>query len=134
MTCPTDASDCLDLVYVVKGKLTTSISVLGPGHPIAIWGPLGNGFSPTAVEHLVMVAGGIGQTPFLCLAKEALGKQSFGDGGSRAQGYAGRVSFCYGVRSAEYLAGVEQFAASGCEIHIATEDGSQGPPGESRMC
>ena len=38
-----------------------------PGDSLEIWGPLGNGFSPTPTEHLVMVAGGIGQTPFLAL-------------------------------------------------------------------
>ncbi len=123
-----DGSGWIDLVYVVKGKLTTSISPLGSGAPIAIWGPLGNGFPPTQTDHLIMVAGGIGQTPFLSLAKEALKKQSFGESGLRESGYARRVSFCYGVRSAEYLAGVQQFVATGCAVHIATEDGSQGKP------
>ena len=36
-------------------------------------------FRPTPAEHLVMVAGGIGQTPFLALAKEYLGLQGYGD-------------------------------------------------------
>ena len=35
--------------------------------------PLGNGFSDHPTEHLVMVAGGIGQTPFLALGREFLG-------------------------------------------------------------
>lgn len=111
---------CLDLVYIVKGKLTSSLIKLKVGQELALWGPLGNGFPPTACEHLIMVAGGIGQTPFLTLAKEALGQQNFG----RESGYAGRVSFCYGVRSSNYLAGVEQFEAAGCELHIASEDGT----------
>ena len=105
----------IDLVYLVKGKLTTSIAKLDPGAELAVWGPLGNGFAPRPCEHLVMVAGGIGQTPFLTLAREALGKQSYGVD-SRTNAYAKRVSFCYGVRSAEYLAGLEQFQESGCEV------------------
>ncbi len=123
-----DERGWLDLVYVVKGKLTTRLAVLGPGDPIAVWGPLGNGFAPTAVEHLVMVAGGIGQTPFLTLAKEALGSQAFGSSSERTGGYADRVSLCYGARTADYLAGVEQFRAAGIDVRLATEDGSLGPP------
>ncbi len=113
----------IDLVYLVKGKLTTSLAKLKSGDPLAVWGPLGNGFPAEPTDHLIMVAGGIGQTPFLTLAREALGRQSFG----RSSGYAHSVSFCYGVRSAKYLAGVEQFEEAGCDVQIATEDGSHGP-------
>ena len=116
----------LDLVYVVKGKLTTSVSKLGPGDEVAIWGPLGNGFPTNPCDHLIMVAGGIGQTPFLTLAKEALGRQDFG----RETQYANRVSFCYGVRNASYVAGLKHFEEAGCEIHLASEDGSL-PGGKS---
>lgn len=122
-----DGAGWIDVVYLVKGKLTTSISALSAGDRIAIWGPLGNGFPDDPVDHLVMVAGGIGQTPFLTLAREALGRQQFGSSSRRAA-YAQRVSFCYGVRSACCLAGVKQFQDAGCDVHIATEDGSQGKP------
>lgn len=115
----------LDLVYVVKGKLTSQLQHLTAGASIAIWGPLGNGFSVEPVDHLVLVAGGIGQTPFLAVAREALGKQEFSP--TRPTGYARKVTFCYGVRSREYLAGEADFEATGCELIIATEDGSLGP-------
>ncbi len=127
----------LELVYLVKGKLTSSISHLGVGDAIALWGPLGNGFPAVPVQHLVMVAGGIGQTPFLALAKEALGRQAFGQPTSRlvenglqrpvASAWVERVSLCYGVRSADYFAGVDQFRAAGVDVLLATEDGSIGP-------
>lgn len=117
----------MDLVYVVKGKLTSSVAHLRTGDPIAVWGPLGNGFPPTPVHHLVMVAGGIGQTPFLALAKEALGQQQFSHPERRPQGYARRVSLCYGTRGSEYLAGVPAFESAGVDVAIATEDGSIGP-------
>lgn len=120
-------SGWVDVVYLVKGKLTSSLAKLVAGDEVALWGPLGNGFPARPVDHLVMVAGGIGQTPFLTLAREALGIQSFGEQGTRQSGYAQKVSFCYGVRSAEYFAGIEQFESSGCELHLATEDGSLGP-------
>ena len=119
----------IDLVYLVKGKLTTSVSLLKPGNQVAVWGPLGNGFPPARAEHLIMVAGGIGQTPFLTLAREALGHQQFGSP-QRTCGYAQQVTFCYGVRSAAYLAGLPDFEQAGCDIRIATEDGSR-PDGPS---
>lgn len=117
----------VDLVYLVKGKFTTRLAELRAGELVDLCGPLGNGFSTTAVDHLIMVAGGIGQTPFLALAREALGLERFGHP-ARPSHYAHRVSFCYGVRSADYLAEVERFEESGIEVHIATEDGSIGPP------
>ncbi len=123
-----DGSGWIDVVYLVKGKLTSSLVTLASGSPLAVWGPLGNGFSVPQSEHLVMVAGGVGQTPFLALAREALQSQRFGLDGHRELANCQRVSLCYGVRSAEFLAGVEQFREAGAEVHIATEDGSIGPP------
>jgi dihydroorotate dehydrogenase electron transfer subunit len=116
----------IEVVYLVKGKLTTRLALLPPGADIAIWGPLGNGFSTAPVDQLIMVAGGIGQTPFLSLAREALGRQSFGSA-SRVGQYAQRVHFCYGVRSRDYLSGVTDFENLGIELSIATDDGSVGP-------
>jgi dihydroorotate dehydrogenase electron transfer subunit len=36
---------------------------------------------------------------------------------------------CYGVRSQEYLAGVEEFQAEGIDVRISTDDGSCGHHG-----
>ena len=115
----------IEVVYLVKGKLTTELAKLHPGTEIAIWGPLGNAFSTEPVQELLLVAGGIGQTPFLSLAREALGRQSFGIAGRR-DGYAARVHFCYGVRGREYLAGIADFESLGVGLSITTDDGSWG--------
>ncbi len=123
-----DNSGWLDVVYIVKGKLTSSLVALSAGAPLAVWGPLGNGFPVPQADHLVMVAGGVGQTPFLALAKESLGRQRFGMDGERPRSACPRVTLCYGARSADYLAGVEQFRDVGVEVLVATEDGSIGPP------
>lgn len=122
------APETIDLVYLSKGKFTTRLARMVPGELLDVCGPLGNGFSTAPVDHLIMVAGGIGQTPFLALAREALGLQQFGSP-VRPSGYARRVTFCYGVRSAEYLAAVELFEEAGVEVRISTEDGSIGAPG-----
>ena len=118
----------IDIVYLVKGKLTTRLANKRVGDAIAVWGPLGNGFSTTPVQQLVMVAGGIGQTPFLSLAREALGLKCFGSNSARKNGYAEKVHFCYGARSKVYLTGVSDFEAIGVGVSFATDDGSLGPP------
>ncbi len=118
----------LDIVYLCVGKMTRRLATIKPGAKLEIWGPLGNGFPPDKTAHLLMVAGGIGQTPFLALAQEYLGLRRFGDP-SRQVPRAKKVTLCYGVRSAEYLAGVADFERLGVEVRLSTEDGSQGHRG-----
>lgn len=115
----------IDVVYLVKGKLTTQMQRCRAGDEVEIWGPLGNGFSPTPVEHLIMVAGGIGQTPFLALGAEFLGRKTYGLP-TRNVPAARRVTLCYGARRASMLAGVDDFRQAGFDVRIATDDGSQG--------
>jgi dihydroorotate dehydrogenase electron transfer subunit len=127
-TTGTGAREEVEVVYLVSGKMTTRLAQLLPGQEISVWGPLGNGFAPADVDHLIMVAGGIGQTPFLALAKEHLGLQRYGDS-SRPACRAGRVTLCYGARSADLLAGIPDFERVGVEVHASTEDGSAGQKG-----
>jgi dihydroorotate dehydrogenase electron transfer subunit len=115
----------IDLVYLVLGKMTRRLARLLPGQELEVWGPLGNGFPPQQTEHLVMVAGGIGQTPFPALAREHLGGRKYGDPPRRVKP-VGRVTLCYGARSAEYLAGVEDFARLGVDVRVSTDDGTAG--------
>lgn len=122
------APNAVDVVYLVKGRLTSRLKDYLPGQTLDVWGPLGNGFPPQATDHLVMVAGGIGQTPFLALAAEHLGRRRYGDP-FREVPRVSRVTFCYGVRSAAYLAGIEDFERLGVEVQIATDDGSRGRRG-----
>lgn len=118
----------LDVVYLVVGKMTGLLSQCQPGDPLEVWGPLGNGFSPQPVEHLIMVAGGIGQTPFLALGREILGQRQFGSP-PRAVEPAQHVTLCYGVRSADYLAGADDFYAAGIDLRVSSDDGSIGERG-----
>jgi len=148
--------ESVDVVYLVKGKLTSRLWQMQPGQRLDVWGPLGNGFCaevgarsqepgarnqithhspltthsypPVPTEHLIMVAGGIGQTPFLALAQEALHKKRYGDP-PRDVPRALHVTFCYGARTADYLAGVEDFQRLGIDVRLATDDGSRGHHG-----
>lgn len=120
-----DIAEGIEVVYLVKGKFTRRLRGLGPGLQLDIWGPLGNGFAVQAVDHLILVAGGIGQTPFVAVAQEALGLRQYGSPPRQAPKIP-RVTLCFGARSADQLAGVEDFQRLGVDVQVATEDGSRG--------
>jgi dihydroorotate dehydrogenase electron transfer subunit len=123
-----DAAGTLDLIYHVKGKFTTRLAQCLPGQWVNVWGPLGNGFPPLTCTHLVLVAGGVGHTPLFTLAKEQLGRQSFGRP-PRNPRPARRITFCFGTQSSDLMAGVDDFRALGIDVRLATEDGSAGHHG-----
>jgi dihydroorotate dehydrogenase electron transfer subunit len=113
----------VDVVYLVVGKMTGRMAALRPGDAAEAWGPLGNGFLDVGeVEHVALVAGGIGQTPFLAEARALLGGRGYG--GRPARRNAERVSLYYGVRTAALAAGVDDFRAAGAEVHLASDDGT----------
>jgi dihydroorotate dehydrogenase electron transfer subunit len=115
----------LDVVYLIVGKMTGLLAQVRAGEPVDVWGPLGNGFPDlSGSEHIVCVAGGIGQTPFLAYVRQVLGNRGYGGDGPRQQ--AKRVSLYYGVRTAALAACVDDFHAAGCEVRSASDDGSLG--------
>ncbi len=119
----------VDFGYVVIGKLTTLMTGWRPGEEVEIWGPLGNGFPLAPAGHLMMIAGGIGQTPFLAVARESLGLRTYGSPARQVAQPLSKVSLCYGVRSSDYLAGLADFEMNGLDVQIATDDGSAGHRG-----
>ncbi len=119
----------LDFGYVVVGKMTKLFESLVPGDEVELWGPLGNGFPVPPSGHLVIVAGGIGQTPFLAVIREALRRRVYGQPPRELAHVPSRITLCYGVRSAEYLAGADEFRREGIDVRIATDDGSVGHHG-----
>lgn len=124
----TGSTDGLDLIYHVKGKFTRRLSRQQPGQMLDVWGPLGNGFPVLTCSHLILVAGGVGQTPLLTLAKEHLGHCRYGQP-SRFVPRVARVTLCYGAQSRDLLAGVNDFEAQGVAVKLATDDGSAGHHG-----
>jgi len=116
---------CADFIYAVHGRFTTALTEIPVGHDLVVWGPLGNGFAPPAVDHLVLVAGGIGQTALLALGRERLGGAAYGVPPRRVP-RAARVTCCWGARHAGLFGGIDDFSAAGIEVHQATLDGSAG--------
>jgi dihydroorotate dehydrogenase electron transfer subunit len=119
----------VDFGYLVIGKLTGLMASWSRGDRCDVWGPLGNGFPIPTARRLCMVAGGIGQTPFLAVAREATGARVYGSPSRSISQPPDSIELCYGVRSKEYLAGVELFRETGIDVRLATDDGSAGHSG-----
>jgi dihydroorotate dehydrogenase electron transfer subunit len=101
-----------EFVYLVVGKMTTRLAETRQNDSLEIWGPLGNGFKMDDGRHHILVAGGIGQTPFLMLAE----KQP-------------NSTLLYGARTEERIACMEDFEQLGVDVRLATDDGSRGHHG-----
>jgi len=107
-----------DFVYAVAGKFTTAATHLQAGDRLMVWGPLGNGFDLPEADHLLLVAGGIGQTALLMLGRAWL-----------AAAPSRRASFCWGARNAKLFGHAEDFRTAGMAVELATLDGSAGVRG-----
>lgn len=135
----------IDVIFIKKGKFTTAVAEAGRGAALDVWGPLGNGFSTAPTETLLIAVGGVGQTPMLALAAEALGRRSFGRPESaqrngsaqkhrsgqrgRPSGYASQAIMVYGARSGDLLACTDAFRGGGIDLRLCTDDGSAGERG-----
>lgn len=123
----------VDVVYMVMGKMTSRLAEYQPGQLLDVWGPLGNGFDMGGFDvgetnRLIMVAGGIGQTPFLALGNQHLGRRQYGESTIDAANIP-NVTMLYGVRSADLVAGESDFRSAGIDLRIASDDGSVGHRG-----
>lgn len=105
----------LEVVYLVVGKMTTKLTRIRAGEPLEIWGPLGNGFDVSGVERLIMVAGGIGQTPFFMLAERF-----------QAEHGPNSTALLFGARTRSRFSCVEDFERANIPVFLATDDGSLG--------
>jgi len=115
----------IDIVYLVVGKMTTLLASLRAGEILRVVGPLGNGFPSSGLTPTVnAVAGGIGQTPFYAWARQLLGLEGYG--GDDPIRLVDRVNLWYGVRSGAFAACLDEFRATGLNLHLATDDGSMG--------
>jgi len=103
-------SDPLSLTVCDVGPVSHALCQLSKGERVWVRGPLGKGFALSGEVH-ILVGGGYGAAPLSFLAKQA-----------RALNH--KVVVCLGAKIKADLLMVEQFEGMGCEVLLATEDGS----------
>ena len=102
------------ILYRVVGEGTRLLSEMASGVRLDVLGPLGNGFDlAMAGGRPLLVAGGVGVPPLFRLAEALTHKEI-------------KTTVIIGGRSKDDLLSVGEFKRLGTEIHIATEDGSEG--------
>ncbi|MBV8245694.1 MAG: dihydroorotate dehydrogenase electron transfer subunit, partial [Candidatus Eremiobacteraeota bacterium] len=104
----------VSLMLVICGPRTRELSELQPGASLDVLAPLGNGFDlETELNDVAIVAGGVGIASVL-LAARALRRRNV------------RVRLYYGARTKAALVDADRFEREGCELRLATDDGSAG--------
>ena len=107
----------LTIVYKVVGHGTEQMSKMVPGKQLDILTGLGNGYDMTLCgDKPVLLGGGVGVPPMYGLAKCL-----------RAKGI--EVSVILGFNTQSEIFYEEEFKALGCDVTVATADGSYGVKG-----
>ncbi|MFA5156508.1 MAG: dihydroorotate dehydrogenase electron transfer subunit [Candidatus Omnitrophota bacterium] len=119
---PGQKKNIVELLYEVVGRGTGLLSRKKPGESIDIIGPLGNGFDygPAYGRYRpqVLVAGGMGVAPLTFLAEKLTeGKR---------QKAKGKIIVLLGAKTKDQILCEKEFKKIGCEVRIATDDGSRG--------
>ncbi len=115
-----DSSGGAELLFLLEdiGPGTHRLGQLGTGDPLMLLGPLGVGFRlPAMNTRPLLVGGGIGVAPLLCLHDELL------DGG------VGATEVMLGFRGADHARAAELFEDGAGALTLMTDDGSAGRRG-----
>ena len=114
--CDYDA-ETLTIVYKVVGKGTEAMSKMAPGAKLDILTGLGNGYDLTLSGNKpVLLGGGVGVPPMYNLAKKLM------DEGKK-------VTVILGFNTKSEIFYEEEFKKIGCDVIVATADGSYGVKG-----
>jgi len=109
----------VEILIKGAGKATRLFEHTLAGAALHVLGPLGSSFPAPSAERVDwLIAGGVGLAPLLMHAARA-----------RAAGTAERITMFYGGRTETDLVLLDDIAATGCDIVLATEDGSCGHAG-----
>jgi len=108
-------NDPIRITVADVGPFSHALNQLQCGERLWLRGPLGNGFTPRGHSHLLL-GGGYGAAPLFFLAKSLCAQDD-------------QVGVCLGTRSCADLLLVEEFESLGCDVWLATEDGSAGKQG-----
>jgi dihydroorotate dehydrogenase electron transfer subunit len=106
-----------EILYKVVGKGTQALAQVQEGQILKLLGPLGMGFGKIpSGKNIVGIAGGYGIAPFWELAAQLRNQSK-------------KLKLFYGARSAKDLIYLEQLKSLGVDLHLATEDGTEGHKG-----
>ncbi len=109
--------DVLTLIYKVVGKGTEQMKKMKAGEEVDILTGLGNGYNMTkAGDHVLLVGGGVGVPPMYMLARLL-----------REEGK--KVTVILGFNTKNEIFYEEDFKELGCDVRVATADGSYGIKG-----
>lgn len=104
--------DPLALTVCEVGPFTCAICALRPGDRVWIRGPLGQGFRPAGRRHLLLGGGsGVASLPLLARRLHERGDE---------------VHVVVGARTRDQVMLSWRFEELGCDVTVATEDGSEG--------
>lgn len=116
----TESGSQVEFIYQVFGRGTQALQRVHVGDRLQALLPLGRAFdiAPVAVggREALLVAGGVGSAALLALAEQLKREQV-------------TTRLFLGGRSTVDLIGLDDFAALGIPVHVATNDGSRGVTG-----
>ena len=124
----------IELLYEVVGKATEILSRRKSGEYLDVIGPLGNGFTLNTKHKTlnILVAGGMGVAPLVFLAEklaysvERIAYRKEKGLKLSAKRYPLNAIVLIGVRTKDEILCEKEFKDLGCEVKIATDDGSKG--------
>ena len=109
----------IDILYEALGQGTKLLSQRKSGEFLDVIGPLGEGFNYEQKAKgrgaKLLVAGGMGVAPLVFLAQELTGQEPKPE-----------VLVLIGANSKDKILCAKEFKALGCQVQIATDDGSRG--------
>lgn len=114
----------IELLYEVVGHATEVLSHRKSGEYLDVIGPLGNGFgyTPHATRHMlpILVAGGMGVAPLSFLSEKL----------AESKVHSSKFIVLIGAKTKNQILCEKEFRYLGCEVKIATDDGSKGFKGK----
>ena len=111
--------ETITIIYKVVGAGTEAMAEMTSGQELDVLIGLGNGYDISKVgDAPVLIGGGVGVPPMYGLAKSI-----------RKASPAAKVQVILGFNTADEVFYAEEFEALGCDVHIATADGSVGVKG-----
>ena len=107
----------LTLLYKIVGAGTEQMSRMQAGETLDVLTGLGNGYDLSlSGESPLLIGGGVGVPPMYMLAKQLIKEGK-------------HVKVILGFNTAKEVFYFEEFKALGCEVYVATADGSMGTHG-----